>query len=140
MKTPVHYAFNQSDDDLVKSFADASLSSNSHSLMGQNTLTSSSSRRGSLSRKSPSVMFESNALMECSHMIKRRLSNQSNSSINFELSGSRMAKVSNENLYYSGSSENLVTRASEICKIDSPSSGYDTQKVMTSFEQLATLR
>lgn len=145
MKTPVHYVFNQSDDDLVRSFADTSLTSNSNSIVGggpANTLTSSS-RRGSLSRKSPSAMFESNVLMECSHMMQRRLSNQSNASINFQFGHSRSAKSSQENIVNYGDSSaafGLAGAKADRWKFDSPTNGYETQKVMTSFEQLATLR
>lgn len=144
MKTPVHYIFNQSDDDLVRSFADTSLNSNSNSLVGvapTNTLTSSS-RRGSLSRKSPSAMFESNVLLECSHMMQRRLSNQSNSSINFAFGRSRSAKSSHENIvnYGDSSAASVASIKADRWKFDSPTNGYETQKVMTSFEQLATLR
>lgn len=127
--TPVHCAFNRSDDDLVKSVGDASLSANSHSLgyIG----ASSSSRRGSLSRKSPSAMFESNLLMECSHMIKRRLSNQSNSSINFDIKDKSDTAV--ENISKSGAS-------SLSLRLNSPGDGESFQRRMTSFEQLAASR
>lgn len=126
--TPVHCAFNRSDDDLVKSFADASLSTNSNSLgyIGIGG-ASSSSRRGSLSRKSPSAMFESNILMECSHMIKRRLSNQSNSSINFEVRDK--SSPSNENASNKGSQLSLRLNTNG-----------ESQRKMTSFEQLAASR
>ncbi|XP_031622536.1 uncharacterized protein LOC116340271 [Contarinia nasturtii] len=135
--TPVHCVLNQSDDDLAKSFADASLSTNNSlgyigiggSVGG--TATSSSSRRGSLSRKSPSAMFESNMLMECSHMIKRRLSIQSNSSsINFEIKdkpGASNEMASSSNLGNSSLSLRL-------------NSNGETKKKMTSFEELAATR
>lgn len=128
--TPVHCAFNRSDDDLIKSFADASLSTNSNSL-GYIGITSSSSRRGSLSRKSPSAMFESNVLMECSHMIKRRLSSQSNSSINFELKTNAAGATGAAGDYASNAGNSSLS-----LRLNSPSNG-DTAKRMTSFEQLA---
>lgn len=123
--TPVHCAFNQSDDDLVKSFADASLSTTSNSLgyigIGGPGGASSSSRRGSLSRKSPSAVFESNMLMECPHMIKRRLSSQSNSSINFEIRD-KSSPANSEHIGNSSLSLRLNSNG---------------EKRMTSFEQLA---
>ncbi|XP_055314062.1 uncharacterized protein LOC129575144 isoform X2 [Sitodiplosis mosellana] len=122
--TPVHCAFNQSDDDLAKSFADASLSTTSNSLgyIGIGGAgASSSSRRGSLSRKSPSTVFESNMIMECTHMIKRRLSSQSNSSINFEIRDKSSA-ANSENIGNSSLSLRLNSNG---------------EKKMTSFEQLA---
>lgn len=125
--TPVHCAFNRSDDDLVKSFADASsLSTTCNSLGyigigGPGGGASSSSRRGSLSRKSPSAVFESNILMECPHMIKRRLSSQSNSSINFEIRD-KSSPANSENIGNSSLSLRLNSNG---------------EKRMTSFEQLA---
>lgn len=118
--TPVHFALNRSDEDLTKSFADASLSTNSNSLgyIG----ASSSSRRGSLSRKSPSAMFESNMLMECSHMLKRRLSN---SSINYEVIDTQTTTAA-------------VARGSgDIVSSPNSNGSVVTPKRMTSFEQLA---
>lgn len=135
--TPVHCVFNQSDDDLAKNFADASLSTNNSlgyiggsSGGGVGATTSSSSRRGSLSRKSPSAMFESNMLMECSHMIKRRLSTQSNSSsINIEMKDKQISlnEVTSSNLGNSSLSLRL-------------NSNGETKKRMTSFEELAASR
>lgn len=131
--TPVHCALNRSDDDLTKSFADASLSTISNSLgyIG----ASSSSRRGSLSRKSPSAMFESNMLMECSHMLKRRLSN---SSANYEV----VETQTNAGTVARSSGD--VALSSLSLRLNSPSSnsngGGVTPKRMTSFEQLAAAR
>lgn len=124
--TPVHCTFNQSDDDLAKSFADASLSTTSNSLgyIGIGGGASSSSRRGSLSRKSPSAVFESNMLMECTHMIKRRLSTQSNSSINFEIKD-KSSPVSE------------TQRGNSSLSLRLNSNG---EKKITSFEQLARYR
>lgn len=127
--TPMHLPFNQSDGDLAKSFADASLSTNnSLNYIGVGGGASSSSRRGSLSRKSPSAMFESNMLMECSHMIKRRLSTHSNSSINFEVK--EKSSPASENSSHIGNST-LSLRLN---------SNGETQKKMTSFEILAASR
>lgn len=135
--TPVYCAFNRSEDDLTKSFADASLSTNSNSLgyIG----ASSSSRRGSLSRKSPSAMFESNMLMECSHMLKRRLSN---SSINYEV-----VEMQPNAGTVTRSGGDIVSSSLSL-RLNSPSSnsnsngggGGVTPKRMTSFEQLAAAR
>lgn len=119
--TPVRGGFDQSDEDLTRSFIDASLSTNnSLGYIGLGGGASSSSRRGSLSRKSPAAMFESNMLMECSHMIKRRLSSQSNSSINFEVRDKTSNAASNSSL---------------SLRLNSTSNG-DTHKRMTSFEQV----
>lgn len=147
--TPVRGGFNQSDDDLTRSFIDASLSTN-NSLGyigiggggGGGGAASSSSRRGSLSRKSPLAMFESNMLMECSHMIKRRLSSQSNSSINFEVRDklSNAASIENaSNIANSNSNGSLSLQLNATSNGDGGVVG-DTQKRMTSFEQLAATR
>lgn len=138
--TPVHYTFNQSDDELMKSFGNAMLnSSNSLNYIGtggdQRSL--SSSRRGSLSGKTPPG-FKSNELMECSHMIKRRLSSQSNSSINFEIGPVKSNVVS--------STENLRLAAdrtsNDFISLQSfrrnSASNSEREVIMTSFERLAT--
>lgn len=137
--TPVHYLFHRSDNELMKSFSE---SVSGHSLgyisntIGAGQHSTSSSRRGSLSRKSPSAMFDTNILMECSHMLaKRRLSNQSNTSI----TENRMK------LNVGTSSENL-TNLNIDRKDDYPSSTLmqcnltSNKKIMTSFEQLAASR
>lgn len=143
--TPVHYSLHRSDEELVKSFSESisghSLSHISNAggvgataiVAGQRS--TSSSRRGSLSRKSPLAMFESNTLMECSHILaKRRLSTQSNG-----LGSDNRIKLSIGN----SSSENLSTLGQptslSLLRRNSLSNGEST-KIMTSFEQLATSR
>lgn len=124
--TPIHYYGMQPswDEELMRSINESASGCLSNASGGHRS--TSSSRRGSLSRKSPSSMFESNLVMECSHMAaKRRLSIQSNNSGRLIL----------------GSSEN-------ISDLEQPSSlSYQRRnslsnggKVMTSFEQLAALR
>lgn len=159
--TPVHYTFNR-DDELIKSFGDAMLNSDSgygKAYGGSTTVTtsattnddidskhftyqhsSSSSRRGSLSRKSPinSAMFESNVLMECSHMIKRRLSNQSNTSINFEIRTSRSNMSSTENITITEQMGNDYPSL-QSARRNSTSNG-ESPRILTSFEQLAASR
>lgn len=127
--TPVHCSSNKSDDDLTKHFTDSSPNTNSNNFgyVGISGVASSSSRRGSLSRKSPSAMFDSNILMECSHMIKQRLSSQSNSSINFE-NRDKNQSLSNENDSASNKRSSLSLRLN---------SNGNSQNRMTSFEQLA---
>lgn len=98
------------DEDLIQSFGEASLSSIGNiSNSGQHS--TSSSRRGSLSRKSPSVINDS-AQWECRHILQRRLSTSS----------------SNDKKYgiVDTSSENL-----------SPNVDHHQERVLTSFEQLA---
>lgn len=125
--TPVRQRF---DDELLQSFGEASLTSN---ISNSGPRSTSSSRRGSLSRKSPSTMFES-GLMECTHMAKRRLSSASNS----------------DSKYRIGSSENISSPVSvgsgmrpTVSTISIKSNASDTEKnmerkrIMTSFEQLA---
>lgn len=134
MKTPVHHALDRSDDELARSLANAAPAG---------AAASSSSRRGSLSRKSPSAMFESNVMLECTHMMQRRLSNQSNSSIRFELARSRSARSSQEHVvgYGDGSDTSTIGGQANRWQLDAASNGYEApQKLMTSFEQLATLR
>lgn len=130
--TPVHYAFNRTDDEsLIRSFVDASKNSNSLDYIGTGTITSSSSRRGSLSRKSPSAVFETNV---CSHIINRRLSNSLN---NFEVSIIRSNMTSTENLSRIERNDNLITAR----RRNSISNGVTESKViMTSFEKLAAAR
>lgn len=128
--TPIHYGFNQTNDEkVVKTIADISstnYNNNNNSLDYIETATSSS-RRGSLSRKSPAAIFETNI---CSHIINRRLSNSLN---NFELGISRSSVVNSENLSRDELNEqSLLTR-----RRNSVSNGSRSKIIMTSFEKLA---
>lgn len=140
--TPVHYSLHQSDEELVKSFSE-SISGHSLSYISNagaaaisgGQRSSSSSRRGSLSRKSPLAMFESNTLMECSHILaKRRLSTQSNSLSSDNRIKLSIGNSSTENLSNLGQPSSL-----SLLRRNSLSNGEST-KIMTSFEQLATSR
>lgn len=133
MKTPVHHAFDKSDDELARSLGNTAPMA---------TITaSSSSRRGSLSRKSPSAMFESTVMLECTHMIQRRLSNQSNTSINFELTRSRSSQENVASYGGDGSDTSTIGAKVDRWQFDVSANGYDPpQRLMTSFEKLATIR
>lgn len=133
--TPIHYAFNRTEDEnMVITFADTSStnynnnkSNNKNSSLDYIGTGTSSSRRGSLSRKSPSAIFETNI---CSHIINRRLSNSLN---NFEMGIPCTSIVSSENLSHNELNEqSLITR-----RRNSVSSGSRTKIIMTSFEKLA---
>lgn len=144
--TPVHYSFHRSDEELVKSFSE---SISGHSLSHISNVggvgaivataggqrSTSSSRRGSLSRKSPLAMFESNTLMECSHILaKRRLSTQSNGLNTDNRIKLSIGNSSSENISNLGQPTSL-----SLLRRNSLSNGEST-KIMTSFEQLATYR
>lgn len=144
--TPVHYSFHRSDEELVKSFSE---SISGHSLSHISNVggvgaiaataggqrSTSSSRRGSLSRKSPLAMFESNTLMECSHILaKRRLSAHSNGLNTDNHIKLSIGNSSSENLSNLGQPTSL-----SLLRRNSLSNGEST-KIMTSFEQLATYR
>lgn len=127
--TPIHYAFNRTDNEnMAKYFADTSSTNyiNNKNNNNNNSLDyigtgTSSSRRGSLSRKSPTAIFETNI---CSHIINRRLSNSLN---NFE------SIVSSENLSCNETNEqSLITR-----RRNSVSNGSRSKIIMTTFEKLA---
>lgn len=139
--TPVHYSLHRSDEELVKSFSESisghSLSHISNAGGGIGTTiagqrSTSSSRRGSLSRKSPLAMFESNTLMECSHILaKRKLSTQSNGPNVDNRIKLSIGNSSSENLSNLGHSTPL-----SLLRRNSLSNG-ESAKIMTSFEQLA---
>lgn len=115
------------DDELIQSFGEASITSIGNS----GPRSTSSSRRGSLSRKSPSAMFDSGMLMECSHMTKRRLSNASNAD-----GRTRLSIGSTENIAMTGTIRPTVSTIS-IRSNASESENSERKKIMTSFEQLA---
>lgn len=126
--TPVRSRY---EDELIQSFGEASMTSIGNvSNSGQRS--TSSSRRGSLSRKSPSGMFDT-GLMECSHMAKRRLSNASNGDGRF-----RSGIGSTENISAMGSASIRPTVSTISIKSNaSEGEGSERRKIMTSFEQLA---
>lgn len=119
--TPVRQRFN--DEELIQSFGEPSMTS-----LGQRS--TSSSRRGSLSRKSPSTMFDS-GLMECSHIAKRRLSSASNSENRY-----RMGIGSTENMSTGGGT--IRPTVSTISIKSNEGETNERKKIMTSFEQLAS--
>lgn len=105
--------------------------------------TTSSSRRGSLGRKSPAAMFESNVLMECSHILARQRSNQSNPSSPPE-NKIKLNVMSSEDLNSpTKRQEDLETRSSKLGAASKPSTSMSLdlsgvgRSRMTSFEQLA---
>lgn len=126
--TPVRQRFN--DDDLIQSFGEASMTSLGN-ISNSGQRSTSSSRRGSLSRKSPSTMFDS-GLMECSHITKRRLSTASNSENRY-----RMGIGSSENISTSGSGSGIRPTVSTISIKSNDGENSERKKIMTSFEQLA---
>lgn len=133
--TPVHYSLYRSDEELVKSLSYISNVGFGVTSIAGGQRSTSSSRRGSLSRKSPLAMFESNTLMECSHILaKRRLSTQSNGMHSDNRIKLSIGNSSSDNISNLGQPTSL-----SLLRRNSLSNG-DRTKIMTSFEQLATSR
>lgn len=126
--TPVRRSLHRSDEDLMSNF-------NIELMRHNGQRSTSSSRRGSLSRKSPPAVLETDfGLMECAHIKARRRSSEIDCSMGIQLNSS------NENLtgrHYTTIVDTHKSNNSEFG--DRISVGFDGKKKMTSFEELAKM-
>lgn len=120
--TPVRQCF---DDEHGRNFGEAASITNQTigNISNSEQPSTSSSRRGSLSQKSPSSQYDITSQWECKHISQRRLSSNSNN-------GKRYGNLSTSSEEVSTPTTVIISNTAAI--VD------DRQPIMTSFEQLAS--